>query len=104
MKRLVSLFTTLLIVSGMAAKSDIKAIDVHSHVVTDEYLKYLDENNALLEDGYPLPSWDEESHMAFIDSTGIERSVLTLSSPQPWFGNLDESRMVARRLRPSRCF
>lgn len=62
----------------MTAQSTIPAIDVHSHVVTEEYLKYLGENNALMEDGYPLPSWDEESHLAFMDSAGIERSVLTL--------------------------
>ncbi|MDE7136756.1 MAG: amidohydrolase family protein, partial [Muribaculaceae bacterium] len=80
----------------MAAKTNIQAIDVHSHIVTDEYLKYLADNNALMEDGYPLPSWDENSHLAFMDSAGIERSILTLSSPQPWFGNLEESRKVIR--------
>ncbi|MDE6300528.1 MAG: amidohydrolase [Muribaculaceae bacterium] len=96
MKRLGSFFATLLTVTGMVAQTDIKAIDVHSHIVTDEYLKYLAANDALMEDGYPLPSWNESSHLAFMDSAGIERSVLTLSSPQPWFGNLDDSRKVIR--------
>ena len=80
----------LLATLSMNAQINIPAIDVHSHVVTEEYLKYLADNNALMEDGYPLPSWDEQSHLAFMDSVGIERSVLTLSSPQPWFGNLDK--------------
>lgn len=31
-----------------------------------------------------------------MDSTGIDRSVLTLSSPQPWFGNPEESRRIIR--------
>ena len=96
MKRLVSFFATMLTVLCMAAQSDIQAIDVHSHIVTDEYLKYLADNGALMEDGYPLPSWDENSHLAFMDSAGIERSILTLSSPQPWFGNTEESRRVIR--------
>ncbi|MDE6290838.1 MAG: amidohydrolase family protein, partial [Muribaculaceae bacterium] len=96
MKRLVSFFATLMTVLGIAAQTDNPAIDVHSHIVTDEYLKYLADHDALMEDGYPLPSWDENSHIAFMDSAGIERSILTLSSPQPWFGNTDESRKVIR--------
>ena len=96
MKRYSNFLTALLTVLGMTAQSNIPAIDIHSHVVTDEYLKYLEDNKALMADGYPLPAWDENSHLAFMDSVGIERSVLTLSSPQPWFGNLEESRKVIR--------
>ena len=83
-------------VLNLRAQMNTPAIDVHSHVVTDAYLKYLADNNALMEDGYPLPSWDEQSHMAFMDSVGIDRSVLTLSSPQPWFGSLEDSCKVIR--------
>lgn len=72
------------------------AIDVHSHIVTDEYIDCLRRHNALMEDGYPLPSWSEESHLAFMDSAGIAKSVLTLSSPQPWFGNVEECKSVIR--------
>lgn len=96
MKRHAAFIIALLAALGMAAQKDIPAIDVHSHVVTDDYLKYLADNDALLEDGYPLPSWNEDAHLAFMDSAGIERSVLTLSSPQPWFGNLAESRRIIR--------
>ncbi|MDE7402631.1 MAG: amidohydrolase family protein [Muribaculaceae bacterium] len=98
MKRLVPFFATLMTILGMAAQSNIPVIDVHSHIMTDEYLKYLADHDALMEDGYPLPTWDEKSHIAFMDSAGIERSILTLSSPQPWFGNTDESRKVIRSI------
>ena len=96
MKRLVSLFATLLTVFVMTAQTYNKAIDVHSHIVTDEYLNYLAANDALMEDGFPLPSWDEQSHLTFMDSAGITHSILTLSSPQPWFGRIEESRNVIR--------
>ncbi|MDE6581526.1 MAG: amidohydrolase [Duncaniella sp.] len=72
------------------------AVDVHSHIITDEYLDYLRAHDALMDDGYPLPGWDEKSHLAFMDSAGIERSVLTLSSPQPWHGDIEESCAVIR--------
>ena len=80
----------------MVSQKNLPAIDIHSHILTDEYMKYLAGNNALMEDGYPLPSWDEQSHLAFMDSTGIGRSVLTLSSPQPWNGDIEETRRVIR--------
>lgn len=97
MKRiLISIILAYFAVSTMTAQQNTPAIDVHSHIVTDEYLRYLENHNALMEDGYPLPQWDVKSHLAFMDSAGIERSVLTLSSPQPWFGNLEDSRQVIR--------
>ncbi|MDE6318016.1 MAG: amidohydrolase [Muribaculaceae bacterium] len=96
MKSLLRFFIASTAVLDMNAEGRTPALDVHSHVVTDDYLTYLADNNALMEDGYPLPSWDVQSHMAFMDSVGIERSVLTLSSPQPWFGNVEDSRRVIR--------
>lgn len=78
------------------ARPKLPAVDVHSHIVTDEYLDYLKANDALMADGYPLPSWDEKAHLAFMDSVGIDLSVLTLSSPQPWFGVVVPSASVIR--------
>ncbi|MDE6049468.1 MAG: hypothetical protein K2G09_07235 [Paramuribaculum sp.] len=54
MKRLVLFFTALITVLGVVARTNIKAIDVHSHIVTDDYLNYLAYNDALMADGYPL--------------------------------------------------
>ena len=80
---LAAMFTAL----AMNAQQHLRAVDVHSHIVTDDYLEYLRANDALMEDGYPLPTWDKEAHLAFMDSVGISRSILSLSSPQPWFGS-----------------
>ncbi len=96
MKKCFAFITALLSVLTMTAQNNVLAVDVHSHVVTDEYLKYLADNNGLMEDGFPLPSWDEKRHLAFMDSAGIERSVLTLSSPQPWFGDLKIAGKIIR--------
>lgn len=83
-------------VFGAGASKAAGIVDVHSHIVTDEYLDCLRRHNALMEDGYPLPSWSEASHISFMDSVGIDKSVLTLSSPQPWFGDVQESARVIR--------
>lgn len=74
------------------AQNKITALDVHSHIVTDEYLKYLADNDALMEDGYPLPFWDEKTHLAFMlrKETTIEprgllvRYIRNTKSKQTW--------------------
>lgn len=38
-------------------------IDIHSHFLTPEYLKFLEKQNALLEDGFPLPKYDYKKHL-----------------------------------------
>ena len=80
------------------ATDTLPAVDVHSHIITDDYISLMKKHDALMEDGYPLPSWDEKKHLDFMDSAGIGVSVLTLSSPQPWFGNTDESCRAIRSI------
>lgn len=67
------------------------AIDIHAHYLDDAYLALLARHDALLEDGFPLPSWDVREAVSFMDETGIELQVLSLSSPHPHFGNDGES-------------
>ena len=47
--------------------------DVHTHIVTKEYMDYLRANHAEMEDGYPLPAWSAEEHLRFMDEAGIAR-------------------------------
>lgn len=68
-----------------------RVIDIHGHVLNDAYLELLARHDALLEDGFPLPAWDEGEALAFLDEAGIDLQVLSLSSPQPHFGDDAES-------------
>ena len=58
-------------------------IDVHSHLITSEFLKDLEEHNLLMDEGFPLPKYDVEAHLKWMDEVGIATSVLTLAAPQP---------------------
>ena len=58
-------------------------IDVHSHIITPEFLSSLENEGRLLDEGFPLPKYDAEAHLKWMDETGIETSVLTLAAPQP---------------------
>lgn len=71
-------------------------VDVHSHNIPPFYREVIEQLDAAREEGFPLPAWDVDSHLSFMDSAGIECSVLTMPAPQPYFGDGDECRRVVR--------
>lgn len=73
-------------------------VDVHSHLVTDTYRQLLKRYNAELEDGYPLPEWSVDRHLTFMEEAGIDCSVLSMPSPQPYFGDPEESARCIRSI------
>ena len=58
-------------------------IDVHSHIITPEFVSSLETEGRLLDEGFPLPKYNVESHLKWMDEAGVETSVLTLAAPQP---------------------
>ena len=80
MKRIRTLlFATMIATTTMAQG----VIDVHSHIITPEFVSALDKEGRLLDEGFPLPKWDAEAQLKWMDETGIQTSVLTLAAPQP---------------------
>ena len=64
-----------------------RAIDMHGHLLNQDYLHLLAAHDATREDGFPLPAFDEDATIAFMDENDIELQLLSLSSPQPFFGD-----------------
>ncbi len=58
-------------------------MDVHSHIITPGFVSALEAEGRLMEEGFPLPQYDVESHLQWMDEAGVETSVLTLAAPQP---------------------
>ena len=58
-------------------------IDVHSHIITPEFVSALDKEGKLLDEGFPLPKWDAEAQLKWMDEAGIAKSVLTMAAPNP---------------------
>lgn len=58
-------------------------IDVHSHLLPPEFVTALSQEGRLLDEGFPLPRYDVEAHLRWMDETGVQTSVLTLAAPQP---------------------
>jgi Predicted metal-dependent hydrolase of the TIM-barrel fold len=72
-------------------------IDIHSHAITENYIDFVKANGAEMDEGFPIPSWDLERHIAFMDKAGIQTSLLTMPAPQPYFGDAKASANVCRR-------
>ena len=73
-------------------------VDVHSHILPPEYISHLKQHNALMDEGFPLPKYDAETHLKWMDEAGVRISVLTMAAPQPSFGDAAENAAVIRRV------
>ena len=58
-------------------------IDVHSHIITPEFVLALETEERVLDEGFPLPKYIVENHLKWMDEAGVQTSVLTLAAPQP---------------------
>ena len=72
-------------------------VDVHSHAIVPVFRDYVNAHGAAQEETFPLPAWDVERHLAFMDKMGIETSVLTLPAPLPLYGDREKSREIVRK-------
>ncbi|WP_277821117.1 amidohydrolase family protein [Palleniella muris] len=90
----ISVALSALSVGGAMAQ---QVVDVHCHNIMPDFTNSLDAHDAALDETFPLPEWNVESHLAFMDSAGIRISVLSMPAPQPYFGNADECRDIIRR-------
>ena len=74
------LLLSVMIAANMYAQG---VIDVHSHIITPEFLSALEGEGRLMDEGFPLPQYDAEAHLCWMDEAGVQTSVLTLAAPQP---------------------
>ena len=58
-------------------------IDVHSHIITPEFVSALDKEGRILDEGFPLLKWDAKAQLKWMDEAGIAKSVLTMAAPNP---------------------
>ena len=88
---------TLACAVGIALQAQ-RIVDVHSHILPPEYISHLKQHNALMDEGFPLPKYDAEAHLKWMDEAGVRISVLTMAAPQPSFGDAAENAAVIRRV------
>ncbi|MGC5258268.1 amidohydrolase family protein [Gordonia sp. DT218] len=63
-------------------------VDVHAHVLPDWYVDAAKTAGHITPDAMPAwPEWSVQDHLAMMDQVGIDRSVLSISSPGVHFGD-----------------
>lgn len=72
-------------------------IDVHAHFLTERYVTEATAAGHTTPDGMPRwPQWSPQDHLRLMDTTGIERSILSISSPGVHFGDDAQAMALAR--------
>ena len=79
MRKIIAFVLNMVTMSAMAQE----VIDLHSHIITPEFVSALEKEGRLLDEGFPLPKWDAEAQLKWVDEAGIQTSVLTLAASQP---------------------
>ncbi|MBQ3336710.1 MAG: amidohydrolase [Selenomonadaceae bacterium] len=78
-----------LTIGGLAMNADAaeifsaKRIDFHAHAILPSYVDALKKLkiDAAAEEGFPLPKWNVESHLQFMEEAGIDFTVLSMATP-----------------------
>lgn len=71
-------------------------IDVHTHFLPKSYVDALKKNVVGDPDGWPTPSWNEQTTLGFMKKNKIGYSLLSLSSPHINFGDKEETVYLAQ--------
>ena len=97
-------FLTGLMLLTLSSQAGRAQIDVHSHMIPESYLEAVKAHGMEMDEGFPIPSWNADAHLQFMDEAGIRTSVLTMPAPQPYFGDGAESpvRQHVSRFKPYR--
>ncbi|MEU6579583.1 amidohydrolase family protein [Nocardia sp. NPDC046763] len=72
-------------------------IDTHHHIVPPLYRDWLLSQGETA-GGLPVPTWDVDTDLAFMDSQGIQAAVLSVSTPGTHLGDDTEARTWARKV------
>ena len=95
MKRVGATIVSMILATTAFAQG---VIDVHSHIITPEFVSALEKEGRLLDEGFPLPKYDVDNHLKWMDEAGVQTSVLTLAAPQPTSADVVRKTNVAAAL------
>lgn len=87
----------------MSAKLNHGTVDFHAHSVDDVFRREMGVLglDPMAEDGFPLPAWDTQAQLDFMDEAGIDFTVLSVPTPHIHNGNDEKSCAAARQINES---
>lgn len=84
--------------AGRALAAGPQRLDLHHHYVTPEWLAALDAENKVrpISGIETFHGWSAPKAIAAMDQGGVERSILSTTTPGLWFGDSAQTRRLAR--------
>jgi 6-methylsalicylate decarboxylase len=73
-------------------------IDVHHHIVPDEYVRALADKGITKAVGAPLPKWSLGATLDVMDENGIAAAIVSISAPGVYFAHISEPLKFAKEL------
>ncbi len=73
-------------------------IDVHHHILPREYLDELSSIGVVAALGMNFPAWEIGKALDFMDGCGVATAMVSISDPGIYFGEIDFTRNLARRI------
>ena len=80
----------------MAENAPTDLIDVHTHLITQDYLTSMNAAGNNDVGGFPMPDWSVQAALGVMDNHGIAASLLSISAPGIDFVSGEASRLLAR--------
>jgi 6-methylsalicylate decarboxylase len=77
-------------------KRTLDLVDFHAHFLPQAYVERAVAAGQTPDGRESWPSWDFDEHLAFMDETGVEISVLSISSPGVHFGDDQAAAQLAK--------
>jgi predicted TIM-barrel fold metal-dependent hydrolase len=74
------------------------SIEIHAHFIPPAYKKALIDTGMVEQDRFPVPPWDAEKHLEYMNVMNIDASVVSLSSPHVYFDNKMKTRELFREI------
>lgn len=78
-------------------KTSSHRIDVHHHMLPVDYLSSVNSLGITKSAGVVFPNWDLDTSLRFMDKLSIATTILSISAPGIYFGDIDLARKLARR-------
>lgn len=99
-KKILLVSALILAVQSLAFAKNIDIYDIHEHYVPDCYKKalLLHGTKGIESDGLPVPDWNIEKQLKFMDKMGIKTAFISLASPHPYWGNSKETIELVRKI------
>ena len=86
---------SIVLICNMALMAQVT--DYHAHAIPDSYRELVAKHGMALDEGFPLPQWSAEAHLQMMAEAGIDRAILMLPAPHPYFGDQAECTAACRQ-------